>query len=110
MKIVIDNPSKIASDMEQVWEGKVLPKLAQTIKEDCNRYVRMQSGALARTATPEDGGKKITWNTPYAKRVYYTGTPKTNVNPGASLRWCEKATRQHKSEWVAEANNLLKGG
>lgn len=107
-RIEVPDPSKIARRMEKVWEGDVLPELSKTIKEDCNTYVRMQSGDLARSADIEDGGKKITWNTPYAKRVYYTGTPRTDVNPSASLRWGEKAIRQHKSEWVTEANNLLK--
>lgn len=108
-RIVVENPSKIVNNMRKAWEGNVLPKLSQTIKDDCNVYVRMQSGELARSADIEDGGKQITWSTPYAKKVYYTGTPRTDVNPSASLRWCEVATRKHKAKWAGEANKLLKG-
>lgn len=108
-RIEVPDPSKIARRMEKVWESAVLPTLSQDIKNDCNVYVRMQSGDLARSADIEDGGKKVTWNTPYAKKVYYTGTPRININPSASLRWCEKAIRRFKSDWVARANSLLKG-
>lgn len=108
-RIEIPNKDKIVQDARKAWESKVLPTLAKEIKEDCNVYVRRQSGDLARSADIEDGGKKVTWNTPYAKKVYYTGTPRTDVNPNASLRWCEKAIRRFKSEWVARANSLLKG-
>ena len=93
--------------LQSVWDNQVMPKLSDTIMEDCNEYVRMQSGELADSIAKEQNGKRITWNTAYAKRVYYTGTPRKNVNPNASLRWCEKATREHKGEWVNEANALL---
>lgn len=108
MKMIV-NPFKIVQNKKKIWETKVLPKLADTILADCNTYVRRQDGHLAESGTPENGGKQIVWNTRYAKKVYYTGTPRRNKNPNASLRWCEVAKRRHKGEWVARANSLLKG-
>lgn len=107
--IKVTSPALTASRMQRIWQDSVSSKVADTILEDCNVYVRMQSGDLADSAKKEENGKKITWNTPYAKRVYYTGTPKKNVNPLASLRWCEQAKRMHQNEWAEEASELFKG-
>lgn len=109
IKIRFYNKNRTIQRLRNVWDSEVLPKVSDQIMEDSNTYVRMQSGELASTIDKENGGKRITWNTAYAKRVYYTGTPRKNVNPNASLRWCEKAIRNHKSEWVKEANSILKG-
>lgn len=108
MRIHFYNKRRTVNRLRGVWDNEVMPKLADTIMEDCNTYVRMQSGELADSIAKEQNGKRITWSTAYAKRVYYTGTPRTNVNPNASLQWCEKAKREHKGEWVEEANNLLR--
>ena len=48
----------------------------------------------------------ISWNTPYARRVYYTGTPSKQANPNASLMWAEKAHDTFGSEWAS----ILKKG
>jgi len=108
-KVVINDPRAIVKEKKRVWESRVLPKLADVMLADCNTYARMQSGDLIRVGTPENGGKQLVWDTPYAKKVYYTGTPSKARNPNASLRWCEVAKRKHKQEWVDMANNLLKG-
>ena len=109
MKIRFYSKTNTVNRLKRAWDGKVMPQLAEQLMSDCNTYVRMQSGELADSIQKENGGKLISWNTGYAKRVYYTGTPRKNVNPNASLRWCEKAIRNHKGEWVAEGNKLLKG-
>lgn len=109
VKIKFYNKGRTVSRLKSVWDNQVIPKVAEQIKEDSNVYVRMQSGQLADSAAVEQKGKRITWSTAYAKRVYYTGTPRKNVNPNASLRWCEKAIRAFKGEWVKQANSILKG-
>ena len=110
VRIKIFNPNMTAKRLEKVFYQKALPVLAEDIKSDCNTYVRMQDGTLAISARTESGGRFITWNTDYAKKVYYTGTPRKNVNPNASLRWCEVAKRKHAKEWAARATNLVNGG
>lgn len=109
VKIKVHNPGMTAARLKQVFNAGVLPILSEQILTDCNTYVRMQSGNLADSAHTEAGGKRIVWSTGYAKRVYYTGTPRKNVNPNASLRWCEKAKRQHGAEWARQASKLVGG-
>lgn len=110
VKIRVHNSALTASRLRQVYERNALPVLAEQILTDCNTYVRMQSGNLADSGHTEAGGKRIVWNTAYAKRVYYTGTPRKNRNPNASLRWCEKAKRLHSGEWGELATKLVGGG
>lgn len=107
VKIKVYNAGMTASRLKKVFEAKALPVLAEQIKTDCNTYVRMQTGNLAASADPENGGWQIRWSAPYAKKVYYTGTPLKNRNPLASLRWCEKAKRYHSREWAALATKLV---
>ena len=74
----------------------------EQIRADCNYYCREDTGMLIDSAqTQVDGMElKISWNTPYARRVYYTGTPSTNVNPHASLMWAEVAHTEHGDDWA----------
>ena len=81
--------------------------LAETILSDCNTYCRFDEGALVESGHTEDGGASIVYDTPYAKRVYYTGTPRTHRNPSAKLMWCDYARKQHKREWEKRAQKLM---
>lgn len=110
VKINVYNPSLTARRLKTLFYTNALPVLSEQILTDCNVYVRMQSGALADSAHTESGGRRIVWSTGYAKRVYYTGTPRRNRNPNASLRWCEVAKRAHAVDWAAQASKLLGGG
>lgn len=109
VKISVNSPGMTLKRLKQMWDRQVSPKLADTILGDCNTYVRMQDGTLAESARVEENGKCVTWNTKYAKRVYYTGTPRTNRNPLASLQWCEKAKGEHAADWARAAEEMLKG-
>lgn len=110
VRVEIKNPAQTLNRLRQAWTSDVLPVLSEQMMTDCNTYVRKQDGTLAESIDHKISGTKlrITWNTAYAKRVYYTGTPRKNVNPNASLRWCEKAIRRHKGDWANQATNLLK--
>lgn len=73
----------------------------EQILTDCNYFVRQDQGVLrgsGRTALHGDV-LQVTYNTPYAKRVYYVGHPSTNVNPNASLQWCQKAADTYGGQW-----------
>lgn len=106
-KIIVYDPKMTAARLEQrFWS--IAPQLGEVIKGGCNEYARRQSGALANSARVEKGGREITWNTRYAKRVYYTGSPRRNVNPNASLRWCEKAKAEYSEEWGRVATDLVR--
>ena len=58
----------------------------------------------------EDGDRKMFEKetfAPYAKRVYYTGSPSKEVNPNASLMWCEKAAGTNRGDWQKIAQRLF---
>lgn len=73
----------------------------EQILTDCNYFVRQDQGVLKASGKPALKGDvlEISYNTPYAKRVYYTGHPSTNVNPNASLQWCQKAADTFGGDW-----------
>ena len=73
----------------------------EQILTDCNYFVRQDTGVLrgsGRTDLKHDT-LEVSYNTPYAKRVYYVGHPSTNVNPNASLQWCQKAADRFGDDW-----------
>lgn len=109
-RIRVHNVAKTVARLEKVFWEKAMPVVSEQQLTDCNVYVRMQSGNLADSAQIINGGRQIHWRTAYAKRVYYTGTPRKNRNPNASLRWCEKAKRVYSGEWAAQASKLVGGG
>ena len=108
VRIRVNNPNITASRIRRIWEESVRPVLAEEIKDDCNVYVRKWSGALEKSAHTEARGHYVVWQTGYAKRVYYTGTPRKGVNPNASLRWCEVAKRAYMVKWVNSATALFR--
>lgn len=77
-----------------------------------NIFVREDQGTLKDSALiasrPQEG--LAIWDTPYAKRVYYTGTPSTDKNPDASLQWAEKGVRTYKKELDQVAQNAFVKG
>lgn len=64
--------------------------------------------ASASGSNPKEG--KAVWDTPYAKRMYYTGTPSHDVNPQASLMWAQKGVDTHKKELQLIAQKALEKG
>ena len=92
------------------WQAGVAG-LAALVLEDCNRYARDDTGSLRASAYAASDlpGGRLAWRTPYARRVYYTGTPSTAHNPLASLRWCERAKAMHHNAWRQYAAHMLGG-
>lgn len=87
---------------------KNLYTLSEQILTDCNYYVRVDTGMMESTSlvASDLAGGTLIWDTPYAKKVYYTGNPSNNVNPNASLMWCEKAHDAFGKTWQALAQRL----
>ena len=73
----------------------------EQILTDCNYFVRQDHGTLRDSGRTDLRGTTlvVTYSTPYASRVYYTGHPSTNVNPNASLQWCQKAADTDGDQW-----------
>lgn len=64
--------------------------------------------ASASGSRPKEG--KAVWDTPYAKRMYYTGTPSKDKNPDASLQWAKKGVDTHQKELKQVAQNAFNKG
>lgn len=90
----------------------MIPVLTEAVIEYGNVYVRKDQGTLEDSSyiksQPEKG--LAVWDTPYAKRMYYTGTPSRDVNPQASLMWADKGVKKHKKELDKVAQNAFGKG
>lgn len=95
----------VAVDSKKIKNAFSLALFAaqEQILTDCNYFCREDEGTLKDSAQSNVSGVKMeaTWNTPYARRVYYTGTPSKDKNENASLRWAEKAKNRFKKDWQA---------
>lgn len=99
--------AKIAAGKKQM-----IPAVTEAVIQYGNIFVREDQGALKNSALissrPQEG--KAVWDTPYAKKAYYTGTPSTDVNPDASLMWAEKGVNTYKKELDQIAQNNFAEG
>ena len=89
--------------------------VAEQAKTDSNYFVRLDQGQLKESADAQRDGNNatLTYNTPYAATVYYTGKPSRDINPNASLMWIETAYKRFKHDWNAimqKAFNRRLGG
>lgn len=84
------------------------PIITNEFIKDSNYYCREDTGELERSAIrasrPEEG--LAIWDTPYAKKMYYTGTPSRDRNPNASLMWGHKAARKNKAKYARMAQAI----
>lgn len=100
MSVKVENAMPKLKDA--LSSNRIMYQLSTQVLEDCNRYARKMTGHLIQTS--RFGSDKyagvLRWTTPYAVRVYYTGTPSTEFNPNARLMWCDYAASVHGGEWV----------
>ena len=94
------NTAKILGRTKQKWQRN-LAEITTVIRADTNEYVRFDQGQLKQSSyTASQPAKgRIIWNTPYARKAYYTGKPRRVKNPNAAILWCEEAKRRHLKEW-----------
>jgi hypothetical protein len=90
----------------------MVPAVTEAVIEYGNVFVPEDQGTLMNSALiasrPQDG--LAIWDTPYAKRRYYTGTPSKDKNPSASLQWAEKGVKTYKKELDQIAQNAFAKG
>lgn len=101
----------IAAQKRKQFDQVAKPALVQQVIKDSNYYCRKDQGGLissSLTASQPENGLAI-WDTPYAKKVYYTGRPSRDKNPNASLMWFEKAKAAHKKDWEKIIDKSMKG-
>lgn len=105
VQIKIDR-KKIAAKVT-AGKNRMIPAVAEQALADCNYFARRDQGTMiesSETASDLEKGELV-WDTAYAKKAYYTGTPSKDVNPNASLMWCEKARDTYGQDWqeIAQA-------
>lgn len=85
------------------------PILSEQILKDSNFYARQDTGAMIASSQYASNLQEgeIVWATPYAKKVYYTGSPSRDVNPNATLMWFETAKRAHLKDWLKLAEKIF---
>lgn len=86
--------------------------VTESVIEYGNIFVREDQGTLKDSALTSSQPQKglAVWDTDYAKKVYYTGSPSKDVNPDASLMWAEKGVNTYKKELDKVAQNAFEKG
>lgn len=84
------------------------PVITNELIKDSNYFCKEDTGELERSAIrasiPEQG--LAIWDTPYAKRQYYTGRPSLDRNPNAATMWAHKAIRAFKKKYEKIAQTI----
>jgi hypothetical protein len=108
IRVVLNIP-KIMTRANRLWDRN-LYALCSAIRADANEYVPVDQGTLRQSGYSASrlANGEIIWNTPYAKRRYYTGHPRRIINPNASILWCEKAKKLHRKQWNATVTRILR--
>lgn len=109
MVTLTDHADKYAKRFDSLSD-KARYLLSSQILADSNKHVRMDKGTLRDSAIEHSDLTKgeLVWNTPYARRVYFTGTPSTDKNPDAELMWVQVAVDRYSKDWVTIFTNLAK--
>jgi|SRR5690625_8703 len=98
VQVSIDlNRAKVKMSQQSVQRGRYA--LANQAMADMNQFVPMDEGTLRQTASVDVTGEAISYNTPYARRLFYM--PMYNyTTPGTGPRWDMKAKRIFMSDWI----------
>lgn len=104
-----DNTERFIKRFDDLEEkGRYL--LSSQILADSNKHARMDTGEMIMSSLRSSDLPKgvLEWNTAYAKRVYFTGTPSTDRNPDAELMWVQVARDRYGKNWMTMFENLAK--
>lgn len=76
--------------------------LAEQVLKDSNYFIPKDTGALETSSRIISSATQISWNTPYARRLYYgVGFNFSHdVNPNARAMWFEHAKSNYLSDWI----------
>lgn len=107
VKFICDKAALLIK-LKRAWDASLFP-LSYQVLSDCNEYVKVDQNVLRGSSYIASDLKKgrLVWNTPYARRQYYTGTPNKEKNPNASVLWCEKAYHAYRKDWALLAQKLF---
>jgi hypothetical protein len=104
------DPAKLMARIE-AESKKGIAIVANEALKDANYYAREDTGMMIHSSItasrPEEGG--LVWDTPYAKKMYYTGVPSTDTNPNASLMWAHRGYAENHEKYdriMAHAHHM----
>lgn len=108
VKIIFDK-NRCMVRIKNAW-AEATPELAKTIRDDCNKYCKEDSGELIKSSEEKSDLEhgKIVWDTPYAHRQYWLITAKKDKNPNATWRWADVAKSKHLDKWTRAAQKGFK--
>lgn len=86
-------------------------RLSSAVLSDSNRFIPMDTGMLKASGRIENNNKQVSWNTPYAHRVYNLGenSIKTQKNPNAKPKWFEWAKSLNIKGWTDIVQKTIRG-
>lgn len=96
IKIDLDGVKKKLSPQAQ-QRGQYA--LANQALADMDQFVPKKDGILRMSATIDNDGGAINYNTPYARRLFYMYMY-NYTTPGTGPRWDNKAKGLFMSEWI----------
>lgn len=99
------NVNKIMARIDKATQAGIKEVTTQFVK-DSNRYVRYLTGDTERSSYRDsDYAKgKARWTTSYVREIYYTGYPRREENPNASLEWAHKNHAENKNKYLSIMN------
>ena len=86
-------------------------RLSTSLLTDSNRFIPMDTGVLKASGRLENENKQVSWNTPYAHRVYNLAETsiKTQKNPNAKPKWFEWAKSLNIKNWIDLVQKSING-
>lgn len=87
----------------------VLPILTEEILNDCNQYVKWDTGMLAQSSYIHTDFKNgiMRWQTPYARRQYWEIQTNLSGDPKRTWKWVHMAKGQLMDKWTRQAAKLM---
>lgn len=105
VKINVD-PNKIGGNIQKAVD-KAQVVLDEQVLKDSNYYIPMDTHNLEMSGvrSTEVGSGLVTWDTPYARRLYYNPQYdfSKDQNPNAQGLWFEQAKATRRTEWEKAA-------
>lgn len=104
IKIQMDPTQKILMKRALNKNGKAQVFFTKEVAKNCNNYVPFKTGRL-KDMSIELKTDKIAYNTPYARRQYYSnkGNGKGGTNRGGL-----RGSRWDKRMWINKGNDIVK--
>ncbi len=94
------NRASVKARVQAATEQATFAMATQALK-DSNYFAKQDQGTLIDSSiiASDLKGGYLVWDTPYAKKQYYTGEPSKDVNPKATKMWAHEARAQYGSDW-----------